>query len=510
MDVGEAAALFYFGTYALSVVLLLIDLVVAVIGLRSPKTLVIIILSIISLILLLPSFLLLRISPSYSSSVVLASAVIASFIILFVTSRNPVSSFLTISALLLLVVRVGLTKGTFFSLIYDRSAIFGKLEFIWQISWFYYSFYLSAGILILLALVYYFRRVYNFHLSGKIIFCITIAIIIFAIIRDQSIYSATIAPSQKVDTTSVEVRKVLFFRNNNLWYTDTSGRSTPVQLSHLVQGSKIKGFAISSDENYIAYNITNSESSELNLFNIGSNQTKKIAEIKGPAELGNSLDFSSDNLLVYSIIPYYPKDSLGNYIQPLPAMTHKIIDLGGNELNSFSNYWSAIWNGPDLVFVDRTGGGNSKVYLSLDAKSTPQKIAELEISRQGLGNNFFMKKPDELIFIKDSGQPGEDYYSLNLKNREVKKVELPEKVNQGTIFSEDMKYYTLVDVFTNTYLIKSTDKSVVIDISNTGYQNKKWFGHYLACETPNGIKAIDLQGDNVQLTDQQGDRLSNN
>lgn len=352
--------------------------------------------------------------------------------------------------------------------------------------------------------------------------------------------------SEIVRESGNEVHKFVFLRENNLFLTDTTGKN-PEQLTSLGSDRTVKRAKISDDEKYLAYTVTDGGTDraefELDLMDLQTGQTQKIFDSKNADRLGGILDFSSEDLLAYSISPGYMDkiNTMGtpDYPDPSTLVNVRVVDNTGKELNKIIDYENGLWIGKDLIFVKPRRPSNlppgamivwggeqfTDFYISRGGREQPQKIGEVGREKFGTDARIFAKDPSELVWKTGShNNPGNlgfapmDYYSFDINTKGVSQISLPER--NPAKFSDDMKYYTQVSILVPTpkqgtvpspatikTYIKSVDKSVNTDISELQSTGNAWLSHQLLCSTPQGLKVTDLGGQITNITENPKDRI---
>jgi len=536
----EPVALFFtalFGIHALSILLLFVILIKAILNFKKETPSSPLILEIIGFILFAPTSFLLFSYPDIGGAIIpgwILYSLIGTYFLLFFLVKNRVSTLLAVIGLILLYAELLFSYGTGVSFLTFLNQSFiqtaNKLVTIGNNPWFYFTLWITAGLFVAVALLCVLTRNES-RKALKVCLLTGAVLIIIGIGRDFVVFNKlTQAGKSAVDTS--EVHKVVFQRDNDLYLTDTSGKITPEKLTNLSKNNTVNKARLSPDEKYLAYTVTDAGTDraefELDLMDLQTKESQKIFDSKNADRLGGILDFSSENLLVYSISPGYMDkiNTMGtpSYPDPNTLVNVRVVDTTGKELNKIIDFENALWIDKDLVFVKPRRSSNlppgapvvwggeqfTDFYLSQGGRDQPQKIGEVGKAKFGTDARIFAKHPNELIWRTGSkNNPGNlgfapmDYFSFNIRSKELTQVSLPELTSPIYSFSADMKYYTTGTVSPDSLFIKSVDGSITTDITEFG--GGFWLGHQLFRSTPQGLKVVNLDGKITDITNNPSD-----
>lgn len=540
----EPAALFFtalFGIHALSILLLFVILIKAILNFKKETPSSPLILEIIGFVLFAPTSFLLFSYPDIGGAIIpgwILYSLLGTYFLLFFLVKNRVSTLLAVTGLILLYAELLFSYGTQLPLLTFLNQSFvqtaNKLVTIGNTPWFYFALWITAGLFVVVAALYTLAKNES-RKALKICLLTGGILIIIGIGRDFIVFNKVTQSGKSAIDTS-EIHKFVFQRDNDLYLTDTSGKATPEKLTNLPKDHTTNKAKISPDEKYLAYTVTDAGTDraefELNLMDLQTKQPQKIFDAKNSDRLGEVLDFSNTNFLAYSIQPGYMDkiNTMGTPINPDPStLTNiRVIDNTGKEVNKIIDFERGVWIDKDLVLIKRHQDSNAPadmpsafnmspitdIYLSAEGRGQPEKIGEINISTVEASTRIFAKQPDELIFKTGSkNNPGNlgfapmDYFSFNIRSKELTQVSLPELTSPLTSFSADMKYYTQQTVVPKSLFIKSVDGSITTDITELGTLGGFWLGHQFLCSTPEGLKVASLDGKLINITDNPTDRV---
>lgn len=534
----EPVALFMslvLGAFFLANLILLILLILALINLFKEKPRNLLWLEIIGFILFLPSWYILFKAEDLvgiGASNLIVFSVIAVYFLLFFLNKNRRSTFLGLLALIVLYLEGLSTFGTKSNLVsfLDTSFIStaNKLVFLGEVSWLYYTMWFVVGFFVLMAIYFLIAKSKN---TVLFVICLLIGLsaMIAGITGDSIVYNRNFAQKSAQQPIEKELHTVIFFRDNNVFISDTNGKPAEV-LATLPAGKNIGLAKISPDEKYFAYTVTEGDkaASELNLMDLQTKSVQKLFSTSNADRVTGIIGFSADNLLAYNIYPDYANlsNQQGVPTNPDPSTLEniRVVNTGGDEVNKIIDFSRGAWLVNDLVLIKRHQETNipgpfsmspiTDIYLSTSGKAAPEKIGQVDISTVEAGTQIFAKQPDELV-IKYSSKNNQgnlgfapmDYSAFNIKTKSLSLISLPERANPGTQYSSDMKYYTSASITPKSFFLKSVDKSIAVDATETFPMNYYWVGHQLLASTGKGLVVINLDGSVVPVSDNPFDRL---
>jgi len=495
------------GLFYIALIALIITLIQAILNLRrlEPKNIKTYL--IVTSILFIPGWC----SWYFQSSLTMIVA-LAILIVTFLIYKNKFSVVLALLGLFPLIVKAMLSGNAIALGNHELTLlpiVFNKMSLIGDTSWFYLSLNISGVILLGFSLYYYFSKNILTKMPFYLALLLALIIIPAGAIRDTLVYNKNITRSKIVSVRTTNVEKITFLRNNDLWLSDTSGSASPMQISKVNNELTVISSLVSKDEKYVVYIVgqPQGKGTEMDVYNISTKETKKIFVSNGSDTINSGLTISNNNLLAF-VYQSEKEDLTANTGKTVRFM--KVYSIDGQELYSWGNAQTFMWNGTDLIML-KPGNVKTEVYISKGGTTTPQKIGD--INHDGLqgGQVYYLKEPNELIYSNIINSQGLDYmdlkyFSFNLNTKQATEIKLSGQISPATLFSQDFKYY-LVDDKAHTMVIKAVDGTENIEITQIFSYSHRWYGDQLLTTTGQGIMAAGINGEITKITDNPNDKI---